>query len=852
MDELLTALLKNAASNPNPDTLSTALAVADRIKEGNEANERQQALLLQTKQAENRALALRVREKELDDRAAQRSTSVDGIPSSQLPGQQQQNQRMHHNTAYASVPPSLPPQRFDDENGNSVTRGWAVAPERGPGGSGVGNGAYMGYPNEYREHPHHSHQQQQKTPLSIVPSSLAAQPLSASSGGFRVAGHEMYAASPYATSHPGNIITSSQPLGAHQQIPSQQSMVQYPQQNISPWSGGGPVQSVSPLTPTYESFPQASNLSRSLSHPPSNTITLPSVMSYPHAPPAMSRDYETPWSAAHHALFTFGMEDFGHGNSMPQFQAFMNSVASEDSGSTPDSLHFASSSDSLAINTRRLSRSLMAGDGERTSASINSGSDVPDNEDSPTITSTQPHQPRKKRQVNEEDGLCRKCGKQVAVFLLHGDEVSLAVQHEIDIICLQCAADVGAINGDGEDGSLAPANIVPGSKRTGPARQSERAACDVCKRTVAVGSVRLRADPNGRDRDIEPDFEVEIICTACRNKYALCTECGGGGKYRTGKWRPLGLFLPGRRTCKLPHVRIGSTPIRFSEWLVPSSLEDDLEKRSTILSDIEKSIPFMYYHRLAVPEVMELCAPNELATFELLEKRVDARCKYLRAFVLDKDIEPVHHVRRYFGAAWIERISRHKKDKRPPAHVVKISVDTPSGNGEPSASKLKHITSQSMMIAMITVWWDCATGCLRLSALQALNTEFTSSSLIFRLTRRVIERCVSDQQAMSHSHPTPPIEILGLPVFMEFARLPGVQQTLERLGFLHLDEFEKAHPELDRRVIERSLVDVGGLFGGFPQYSRSFYVGSVSKILSGPWGLDRPPAKTRRKPAANA
>ncbi|KAJ3124100.1 hypothetical protein HK100_011360 [Physocladia obscura] len=56
---------------------------------------------------------------------------------------------------------------------------------------------------------------------------------------------------------------------------------------------------------------------------------------------------------------------------------------------------------------------------------------------------------------------------------------------------------------------------------------------------------------------------VSLVCSACEAKYLFCAECGGGGKTRTGKYRPRELFPIGRKTCSLPHIRIGSATVLY-------------------------------------------------------------------------------------------------------------------------------------------------------------------------------------------------------------------------------------------------------------------------------------------------
>ncbi|RKO89315.1 hypothetical protein BDK51DRAFT_27866, partial [Blyttiomyces helicus] len=48
--------------------------------------------------------------------------------------------------------------------------------------------------------------------------------------------------------------------------------------------------------------------------------------------------------------------------------------------------------------------------------------------------------------------------------------------------------------------------------------------------------------------------------------------CGGGSRFRTGKWRPKELFEDGRRTCSLSHRRIGKSKIEFQTLALPHLL----------------------------------------------------------------------------------------------------------------------------------------------------------------------------------------------------------------------------------------------------------------------------------------
>ncbi|KAJ3111124.1 hypothetical protein HDU96_005972 [Phlyctochytrium bullatum] len=79
-------------------------------------------------------------------------------------------------------------------------------------------------------------------------------------------------------------------------------------------------------------------------------------------------------------------------------------------------------------------------------------------------------------------------------------------------------------------------------------------ACEACSRRIGFGGVRVVEVGVGVGREereewVEPGFSVEPVY--------FCTQCGGGGAFRTGKWRPRQLFDHGRRTCSLPHKRMG-------------------------------------------------------------------------------------------------------------------------------------------------------------------------------------------------------------------------------------------------------------------------------------------------------
>ncbi|KAI9017685.1 hypothetical protein BC832DRAFT_588938 [Gaertneriomyces semiglobifer] len=221
--------------------------------------------------------------------------------------------------------------------------------------------------------------------------------------------------------------------------------------------------------------------------------------------------------------------------------------------------------------------------------------------------------PRRKKTTLTELAHCTRCNSTIATLILHGTPETLSQPHVIDMRCLACEF--------GMDVAMETRVAPPPRRRRkrvqvyGPGAELD---CDVCMRRIGSGGVRRVQEYgyegyNGQNASyydqhhqhspsnggggfaqsaglyggngaaggtggemsgsgsgsggghhrssqewVEPQFEVEVICVSCHSKYALCTECGGGGTFRTGKWRPRELFPKGRKTCSLSHLRVGS------------------------------------------------------------------------------------------------------------------------------------------------------------------------------------------------------------------------------------------------------------------------------------------------------
>lgn len=101
------------------------------------------------------------------------------------------------------------------------------------------------------------------------------------------------------------------------------------------------------------------------------------------------------------------------------------------------------------------------------------------------------------------------------------------------------------------------------------------------------------------------EFDVEMVCAKCDERYQRCSDCGGGGGKRigVGKWRCKELFLPSRRTCQLGHVRLGAmSEMIYNVWDIaevpPLEFGELVNKCGHLFTNTMMS-------SLAVPETLE-------------------------------------------------------------------------------------------------------------------------------------------------------------------------------------------------------------------------------------------------------
>ncbi|KAJ3030983.1 hypothetical protein HDV00_008606 [Rhizophlyctis rosea] len=193
-----------------------------------------------------------------------------------------------------------------------------------------------------------------------------------------------------------------------------------------------------------------------------------------------------------------------------------------------------------------------------------------------------------KRKKNlEVMGRCIHCGKTLASFFMRGSKAVVEAGVIIEVSCIECEGGVNPA--DEDDGDVGSGGGGTGKKKR---TRLEKIDCEVCKKPIGVGRVR------GTDENADADFTIEVVCSSCKGRFGFCTECGGGGKYRTGKYRPVELFPKGRKTCLLSHVRVGKSGLEY--WCFRSG-----EVRGEVLPRYGKVFMDAFLSLYATPKVME-------------------------------------------------------------------------------------------------------------------------------------------------------------------------------------------------------------------------------------------------------
>ena len=169
-------------------------------------------------------------------------------------------------------------------------------------------------------------------------------------------------------------------------------------------------------------------------------------------------------------------------------------------------------------------------------------------------------------------------------------------------------------------------------------RMGKLIECEICHCNIGSGFLDVCS---------EDELKSECVCGGCGDKYMFCSECGGGGKQRTGKWRPKELFEQGRRTCSLPHIRVGTAELHYST--IP------VEQLTTeVLLGVQEVFFDCMFSLYCIPSIM---ANYKYDSFEMIKRDIEQL--WLKS-VLDVLTNKVLNGKKYVSVAWIHKRHRNK------------------------------------------------------------------------------------------------------------------------------------------------------------------------------------------------
>ncbi|KAI8922260.1 hypothetical protein DFJ77DRAFT_17349 [Powellomyces hirtus] len=386
---------------------------------------------------------------------------------------------------------------------------------------------------------------------------------------------------------------------------------------------------------------------------------------------------------------------------------------------------------------------------------------------------------------------CRVCSGPIAHCQLHGTKEQVT-EFVADMACVQCANWNDVKSRRQSKQKQRHLDVAP---------QDSPITCDICKRISAAGGFRL----GSHDTWISPTFAVEFNCSSCQVKYALCSDCGGGGKYRTGKWRPVQMFAPGRATCSLDHIRYAGIKTQVHVWRVRhdaypypalyADTEDPEVPTWALMQAIRKCSFGIGARMLMTPTYME--TNQAIQTWEQVNDQLDhfsedafAELNGIGVKSRPPFLGPPNNgdpclVRTYVTVRWIE------EGPETLSHVIWNTI-TP----ENVHSRLPSVTAYAL------VDWHMATGVLIISS-GGGSSPVTISGMVPRVA--VIERILQDWEEMDAKAKETGLKSCPRPKYFQVTQTvfndKKVKDVWKKRGYQRLEDVPDCPwtPEMDRQ-----------------------------------------------------
>ncbi|KAJ3376836.1 hypothetical protein HDU92_008968, partial [Lobulomyces angularis] len=290
------------------------------------------------------------------------------------------------------------------------------------------------------------------------------------------------------------------------------------------------------------------------------------------------------------------------------------------------------------------------------------------------------------KEMKEIEVFCKNCLLPLASLILHGTLIEINSIFNTELNCLKCHQTL--INDNTEE--VEKSTKKSKGKREVKDIRFNKVFCDCCKRHIAFGSLvknfldgsNAPMNSHYQQELVEVDFGFESICCTCRDKYGFCTECGGGAKFRTGKWRPLSFFLENKKTCNILHSRFGKATINHFTFTLPKSATEFANLKALLkdkmgvdwdFKDLVKELSLLYRECKRAfygsPKFMEYIP--SINTSEKLEERTNISWKECERTLMTS---PSSSQVRYITIAYINTPPPRKKVKKATIAENEITV----------------------------------------------------------------------------------------------------------------------------------------------------------------------------------
>ncbi|KAJ3329936.1 hypothetical protein HDU76_006801 [Blyttiomyces sp. JEL0837] len=418
----------------------------------------------------------------------------------------------------------------------------------------------------------------------------------------------------------------------------------------------------------------------------------------------------------------------------------------------------------------------------------------------PMISSVYKESMSGSKKIVEHPCNCLACGIPVATAVLRG--VPSAFQEKpyvFEAYCESCDPS-GSVPAPGDD-----LKILPSRKRA-RGRSEKILNCDVCRRNVGSGGVkidssacesnkRVKVSADGAvalSEDSKAGYSVEIVCASCRCKYAFCTECGGGGKYRTGKYRPVELFPANRRTCSLSHARVGDVSVShrvYSMLTSPHITEQLLADTRSIFADAITSL-------LANPKSMET-PTSRYNSVARIQAAIDYAWESLTREMRDAPAaERERNVVRYLATSFIPKVPRKKSRAKSAqqqdsgakrgrsASISDEKDNTTTNNVDMLDADMVPVPSATDFAetAFMTAEWARDRGTLLVTQLGARMMAMQSATITKDLLVQTLRRAQRDREEVMMQQPGVWVPKVEHAWFIVAAGEPMMTAFAEKLG----------------------------------------------------------------------